>query len=53
MRHLIRICIVLIFMLALGSPTPMSTQSQAPGLPAPARVAQSRLVVLETFMRPG
>jgi hypothetical protein len=53
MRRPIRISILLIFLLALGGPTLTATQSQAPDPLHPARAAQSRLVVLETFMRPG
>ncbi len=43
MRRLIQICVLLIFVLALGGPGPTAAESPA----------QQRLVVLETFMRPG
>jgi hypothetical protein len=45
MRRLGRIFTLLVFVLALGSTTTY--------LPGRASPAQSRLVVFETFMRPG
>jgi hypothetical protein len=51
MRRLIQICVLLSFALALGGPGPTAAKSPAPD--HSAAPAQSRLVVLETFMRPG
>lgn len=53
MRRLVRISILLVFVLTLGSPNSMITKSQATDLPDNASLTQSRLVVFEAFMRPG
>jgi len=52
MPRLVRVFILLSSALALGW-QPAITQSQAAAPPGSAALAQSRLVVLETFMRPG
>jgi hypothetical protein len=48
MRRLIQLGVLAVFVLALGGPGP----TLAGSLPV-AAPAQSRLVVFETFMRPG
>jgi len=52
MPRLVRVFILLSTALALGW-QPAITQSQAAEPPGSAALAQSRLVVFETFMRPG
>jgi hypothetical protein len=50
MRYTIRLSILLTFVLATA---PMRTESRGLEPPGAAPVSQSRLVVFETFMRPG
>jgi hypothetical protein len=52
MRRSIRFSITLLFILALGGASVGTVLAQEPG-PRAAPLAQSRLVVFETFMRPG
>ena len=52
MRHSVRILVLLAFILALGL-NATRANSQAPEWPDRKGSGQSRLVVFETFMRPG
>ena len=52
MSRLVRAFVLLSAVLALGW-QPATTHSQAADLPGSEALAQSRLVVFETFMRPG
>jgi hypothetical protein len=56
MRRLIQFCVLAVFVLALGGRAPTVAESLPSAAGAPTRSvapAQQRLVVLETFMRPG
>ena len=49
----IRFSIAVVFILALGGASTATAQSQGPDPVGAAPLAQSRMVVFETFMRPG
>ena len=53
MRRSVRFSIVLLFVLALGGASAGTAESRGPDTAGAASLAQSRMVVFETFMRPG
>jgi hypothetical protein len=53
MRRSVRFSIVLLLTLALGGASARTAESRVPDPSAAAPLAQSRMVVFETFMRPG
>ena len=53
MRRSVRFSIVLLLILALGGASARTAESQMPDPSEATPLAQSRMVVFETFMRPG
>jgi hypothetical protein len=53
MRRSVRFSIALLLILALGGASVGTAESQVPDPSGAALLAQSRMVVFETFMRPG
>jgi hypothetical protein len=53
MRRFIRVSLLLVSVVVLGNPGLAFTRAQATDVSGIASPAQSRMVVFETFMRPG
>jgi hypothetical protein len=53
MRRSIQFSIALLLILTLGGASAGTAESQVPDPSGTAPLAQSRMVVFETFMRPG
>jgi hypothetical protein len=53
MHRSVRLSIALLLVLALGGASAGMAESQVPDPSGVAPLAQSRMVVFETFMRPG